>query len=108
MSNLSKFLIREFTEESSKRSIKFFRRAGPYGYIIWLSIISHYQEKLINICSQYASRRTVIDFINKSCEMGYTLKIGSLDDKRKVRISPSRTTLEEYNQWSEYFISNVK
>ena len=39
MSNLADFLIKEFTEESSKKSIKFFGSYGAHGYVIWLNQI---------------------------------------------------------------------
>ena len=114
MKNLSKFLIKEFTEESSKTSIKFFRSYGAHGYIIWLTIISYYFEKkrlfiedIIQISSSYASRRTVIDFINIGNEKGYLKKINAKDDKRKTLIIPSDITIEEYNEWSKYFVSNI-
>ena len=114
MKNLSKFLIREFTEESSKKSIKFFRSYGAHGYIIWLTIISHFLDKkklsvenIIEISSIYASRRTIIDFINRGSEKGFIKKLNSDDDKRKVLIIPTDITINEYNDWSKYFISNI-
>ena len=114
MKNLSKFLIREFTEESSKKSIKFFRSYGAHGYIIWLTIISHFLDKkklsvenIIEISSIYASRRTIIDFINRGSERGFIKKLNSDDDKRKVLIIPTDITINEYNDWSKYFISNI-
>ncbi len=114
MNNLSKFLIREFTEESSKESIKFFRSHGAHGYIIWLTIISHFLDKkklsvenIIEISSTYASRRTIIDFINRGSERGFIKKLNSDDDKRKILIIPTDITINEYNDWSKYFISNI-
>ena len=114
MKNLSKFLIKEFTEESSKKSIKFFRSYGAHGYIIWLTIISHFFDKkklsvenIIKISSTYASRRTIIDFINRGSEEGFIKKLNSDDDKRKVLIIPTDITINEYNDWSKYFISNI-
>ena len=115
MNRLSNFLIKEFTEESSKKSIKFFRSYGAHGYIIWLTIISHFFDKkklsienIIEIASVYASRRTIIDFINKGNKEGFLKKEVSEDDKRKVLITPTYITLDEYNDWAEYFISNIK
>ena len=114
MNNLSKFLIKEFTEESSKKSIKFFRSYGAHGYIIWLTIISHFLDKkklsvenIIEISSNYASRRTIIDFINRGSAKGFIKKLNSDDDKRKVLIIPTDTTINEYKDWSKYFISNI-
>ena len=115
MTKLSKFLIKEFTEESTKKSIKFFRSFGAHGYLVWLIIIcSHYEEKnlsveeLINNVSKFASRRTIIDFINKGSEEGYLSKSNSKNDKRKVFLTPTTITINEFNEWSKYFISNVK
>ncbi len=115
MSTLSKFLIKEFTEESSKKSIKFFRSYGPHGYVIWLTIVSFYLDKknlsvenLIKVTSQYASRRTIIDFINKGQKEGYLTKLISNSDKRNVFIVPTEITIKEYKDWGKYFVSNIK
>lgn len=114
MKNLSKFLIKEFTEESSKKSIKFFRSSGAHGYIIWLTIISHFIDKkklsienIIETSSIFASRRTIMDFINKGSEKGFLIKQASDDDKRKVLILPTDITINEYEEWANYFISNI-
>ncbi len=114
MKNLSNFLLKEFTEESSKKSIKFFRSNGAHGYIIWLTIISNFLDKkklsienIIEISSIYASRRTIIDFINIGNQKGFLEKVNSIDDKRKVLIVPTDLTINEYNEWAKYFISNL-
>tara|TARA_Y100000768_G_C23894607_1_gene641923 strand:- start:666 stop:1013 length:348 start_codon:yes stop_codon:yes gene_type:complete len=115
MNNLADFLIKEFTEESSKKSIKFFRSYGAHGYVIWLNIISKhinnqnlFIEDLIDLSLKFASRRTIIDFINKGIAEGYLTKSNSNDDKRKVMVKPTKITLEEYKEWGKYFIANLK
>ena len=72
MSKLARFLINDLKGDWSKPSIKFFRSNGAYGYIIWLTIIDcHFKKKKISIeklvinVEKYASRRTILDFINK-------------------------------------------
>ena len=45
MINLAKFLLSEFQEDSSQKSIKFFRSRGGYGYVIWLTVILEYLKK---------------------------------------------------------------
>ena len=114
MSKLAKYLILDLEEDWSKPSIKFFRSSGAYGYIIWLFLIdSYFSEKKITVedvvlkLEKYASRRTIIDFLNKGVEAKFLEKDTSLDDKRKTIITPSNITIEEYKVWSEKFIKNV-
>ncbi|MDC1236212.1 hypothetical protein N8Z82_00040 [Pelagibacteraceae bacterium] len=114
MSKLAKYLISELREDWSKPSIKFFRSSGAYGYIIWLTIINNYYEKRrINIeilaleLEKYASRRTILNFIQKGVEGKFLSRIESNEDKRKIFIEPSEITIQEYNEWSREFIKNV-
>jgi hypothetical protein len=114
MSKLAKYLILDLEEDWSKPSIKFFRSSGAYGYIIWLFLIdSYFSVKKITVedvvvkLEKYASRRTIIDFLNKGVDAKFLEKDTSLDDKRKTIITPSNTTIEEYKVWSENFIKSV-
>ena len=114
MSKLAKYLILDLKEDWSKPSIKFFRSNGAYGYIIWLIIIDAYFEKrkitietLALEVEKYASRRTILDFIQKGVEAKFLRKIESNEDKRKTFIEPSEITIQEYNEWSREFINNI-
>ena len=114
MSKLAKYLIFDLQEDWSKPSIKFFRSSGAYGYIIWLTVINNYFEKrriTIEILAleveKYASRRTILDFIQKGVEAKFLSKIESKKDKRKTFIKPSEITIQEYNEWSREFIKNI-
>ena len=114
MSKLAKFLISDLKEDWSKPSIKFFRSSGAYGYIIWLTVINNYFEKrriTIEILAleveKYASRRTILDFIQKGVEAKFLSKMESNEDKRKTFIEPSEITIQEYNEWSRKFIKNI-
>ena len=114
MSKLAKYLITDLKGDWSKPSIKFFRSNGAYGYIIWLTIINCYFEKkeisiekLVMDVKAYASRRTVLDFISKGVEGKFINKKNSTEDKRKILIEPSSTTVEEYSEWSSEFIKSV-
>ena len=114
MSKLAKFLISDLKEDWSKPSIKFFRSSGAYGYIIWLTLIDAYFEKrnitietLALEVEKYASRRTILDFIQKGVEAKFLSRIESSEDKRKTYIKPSEITVQEYNEWSREFIKNV-
>ena len=111
MSKLAKYLITDLKRDWSKPSIKFFRSNGAYGYIMWLTIIDYYFEKknlsiekLVNYLEVYASRRTVIDFINKCVEAKFIKKINSTEDKRKTLIQPTEVTIKEYSEWSNEFV----
>ena len=114
MSKLAKYLILDLEEDWAKPSIKFFRSSGAYGYIVWLFLIDNYfserktsVEEVVSKLEKYASRRTIIDFLNKSVEAKFLEKETSLIDKRKTIITPSNTTIEEYKVWSENFIKNI-
>ena len=114
MSKLAKFLISDLQKDWSKPSIKFFRSNGAYGYIIWLTIIDAYFDKreiaietLVSEVEKYASRRTILDFIQKGVEAKFLSKILSNEDKRKTFIKPSEITIQEYNEWSGEFIINI-
>ena len=114
MSKLSRFLINDLNVDWSKPSIKFFSSNDTYGYIIWLTIINcSFEkkkisiEKLVTDVEAYASRRTVLDFINKGVEAKFINKKNSIEDKRKILIEPSNTTIKEYSGWSSEFIKSV-
>ena len=114
MSKLAKFLISDLKEDWSKPSIKFFRFSGAYGYIIWLTIVDAYFEKreitietLVSEVEKYASRRTILDFIQKGVEAKFLSRIESNEDRRKTFIKPSEITIQEYNEWSREFIKNI-
>jgi hypothetical protein len=114
MSKLAKYLIEDLKKDWSKPSIKFFRSNGAYGYIIWLTIIDAYYgkrkisiEELVDNLEKYASRRTVLDFINKGVKGIFLKKINSIKDKRKVLIEPTQITTKEYIDWSTEFVKSV-
>jgi hypothetical protein len=114
MSKLAKYLISDLQGDWSKPSIKFFRSSGAYGYITWLTIIDAYYEKkkmsiekIVVDLEAYASRRTIIDFINKGVEANFIKKINSFEDKRKTLVEPTNITIKEYSEWSEDFIKSV-
>jgi hypothetical protein len=114
MSKLAKFLIEDIQGDWSKPSLKFFRSNDAYGYVIWLTLMNSYSEKkkitievIIKSVEKYASRRTVIDFINKGVEANFIIKKNSTDDKRKILVEPSDITIKEYEEWSNEFIKSV-
>ncbi len=115
MINLTEYLLSEFKEDSPGKSIKFFRSHGSYGYVIWLTLLLKYFKKetlpieeLVLSAEKYASRRTVVDFINKSSNSGYLLKAISKTDRRKVFVEPTPITISEYSYWATKFIDNIK
>ena len=114
MSKLAKFLIEDLQGDWSKPSLKFFRSNDAYGYVIWLTLMNSHSEKeklsiesIIKKIENYASRRTVVDFINKGVEANFIIKKNSIDDKRKILIEPSDITIKEYEEWSSEFIKSV-
>ena len=114
MSKLAKFLISDLQEDWSKPSVEFFRSSGAYGYIIWLTILNVYFDKkeiaieaLVSEVEKYASRRTILDFIQKGVEAKFLSRIESNEDKRKTFIEPSEITIQEYNEWAREFVKNI-
>ena len=112
--NFADYLIKDFKGDTKKKSIKFFRSIGAYGYIAWLTIISFYLKKtplttehLVNSVELYASRRTVLDFLNRGFDSGFIDKKNSSKDKRKIFLEPSKITLVEFNEWAMEFTSNI-
>ena len=114
MSKLAKYLISDLKGDWPKPSIKFFRSNSAYGYIMWLTVINYYFEnkslsieKIVTSLETYASRRTIIDFINKGIEAKFIKKINSSEDKRKTLIKPTNITIKEYSEWSDEFIKSI-
>ena len=114
MLKLANALINDFHGDWSKSSIKFFRSNGAYGYMIWLTLMSKHLEKkkisieeLVTCVAPYASRRTVIDFINKSVQGKFIKKINSDEDKRKNLVEPTDITIKEFSEWSNKFIKSI-
>ena len=114
MSKLAKFLIEDLQGDWSKPSLKFFRSNDAYGYVIWLTLMNSYSEKekitieaIIKSVENYASRRTVVEFINKGVEANFIIKKNSIDDKRKILIEPSDITIKEYSEWSSEFVKSI-
>ena len=62
---------------------------------------------MIVLLEAYASRRTVLDFINKGVEGKFINKKNSIEDKRKILVEPSDITIKEYSGWSREFIKSV-
>lgn len=114
MSKLAKYLISDLKEDWSKPSIKFFRSSGAYGYVIWLTIMNKYYEKknitieeIVSDVEVYASRRTVLEFINKGVAANFIKKMNSNEDKRKILITPTEITIQQYSEWSDEFIKSI-
>jgi hypothetical protein len=113
--NFADYLINDFKGDTKIKSIKFFRSSGAYGYIAWLTIISFYLKKtpltiehLVDAVEFYASRRTVLDFLNRGYDSGFIDKKNSFEDKRKIFLEPSKITLVEFNEWAMEFTSNIR
>ena len=114
MFNLAKFLINDLERDWNKPSIKFFRSNNAYGYIFWLTLMSAYYENndlytetFISKLAKYASRRTILDFIDKGIKAKFIEKKSLLPDKRRKIIIPSELTIDEYEKWSEEFIKSI-
>ena len=114
MSKLAKLLITDLKGDWSKPSIKFFKSNSTYGYIVWLNIMNAHFDKMdlsiertANDVETYASRRTVLSFINKGVQANYIKKINSDKDKRKILIQPTEITIKEFSEWSNEFIKST-
>ena len=114
MPKLTKYLISDLEGDTTKPSIKFFRSNGAYGYILWLTIMDNFYSKqqmsideLVAKLEKYASRRTILDFINKGVDAKFLEKKFFLNDKRKILIKPTDITIKEYRNWSEHFTKSI-
>ena len=115
MSKLAKFLINDLERDWTKPSIKFFRSNNAYGYIFWLTLMNAYYENnnlstetIILKLIKYASRRTILDFIDKGVKAKFIEKKSLLPDKRVKIITPSESTINEYEDWSKEFVESIK
>ena len=73
--------------------------------IFWKKNISI--ENIVNNVEIYASRRTILNFINKSVNAKYIKKINSIEDKRKVLLQPTEVAIKEFSEWSNEFIKSI-
>ena len=111
---LANALIEDLKGDWEKPSIKFFRSSGAYGYVVWLTIINcNYSKKEMTVESivrevlKYASRRTILDFLDKGVKGGFLIKQTSTKDKRKSFIFTRNNTIYEYEVWSKKFINSI-
>ena len=114
MSKLAKFLINDLEKDWTKPSINFFRSNNAYGYIFWLILMNAYYENnnlstesMVSKLLKYASRRTILDFIDKGVKATFIKKNVLLPDKRIKIITPSESTIKEYENWSKEFIKSI-
>ena len=64
-------------------------------------------ESIVREVLKYASRRTILDFLDKGVKGGFLIKQTSTKDKRKSFIFPSNNTIYEYEVWSKKFINSI-
>ena len=64
-------------------------------------------EVLVTRIEKYASRRVILDFLNKGVERKFINKIFSTGDRRKFYMKPTEVTIREYNQWSNEFTKSI-
>ena len=115
MIDLTKYLLKEFTEDSGYVSIKFFRSNKAHGYVAWLTIMKSYLEgkecsvdDIVKITEKYSSRRSVVSFLDSGQKKGFLEKITSSNDKRKVVIIPTKISIVDFIDWGNKFKKSIR
>lgn len=115
MIELSNYLLKEFTEDSSYVSIKFFRSNKAHGYVAWLTIMKSYLEgnecsveDIVKITEKYSSRRSVVTFLDSGHKKGFLEKMTSSIDKRKVLIIPTKISIVDFIDWGNKFKKSIR
>ena len=114
MIDLTTYLLKEFTEDSTYISIKFFRSNKSHGYVAWLLIMKNYFEgkecsvdDIVKITEKYSSRRSVVSFLDSGQKKGFLEKVTSSTDKRKVIIIPTKISIVDFEEWSDKFKKSI-
>lgn len=65
-------------------------------------------EQLVFYMRYYGTaKQTVISLIKKALNFKYIFKTKDLSDKRKVLVSPTKKTVEEFENWSKKLASGL-
>ena len=114
MIDLTKYLLKEFTEDSGYVSIKFFRSNKAHGYVAWLAIMESYLEgkecsvdDIVKITEKYSSRRSVVSFLDSAHKKDFLEKVTSSSDKRKVLIIPTKISIVDFMDWGNKFKKSI-
>jgi hypothetical protein len=95
---------------SNFETVKFFRKNIASVWLWYIVLISHYKKTKITteiilskIQKEHASRVTIFKIINYACKKKFFFKEKDKNDKRKIIISPTKKTIEEFEKWSLFF-----
>ena len=98
-------LADDFKEKKDFPSINKFRK-GPIHYKLWLFILDNYfnkiettSESLMVYLSKNASRKTISVALTELEDEQLIIRRKSLSDNRVVLVEPSKSTIQEFNQW---------
>jgi hypothetical protein len=99
-----------FRFSSIKNILKFFRKNIASVWLWFIILKSHYKktkittEIILNIIpKEYASRVTIFKLINYAYKKKFLFKEKDKIDTRKIIISPTKKTIEEFKKWSLVF-----
>ena len=76
-------------------------------------MVNYYENNTLNVevlarkIEKEASRKTVIDFIQKGIDAGFIERIKSVEDGRRYSITPSTITVKDFESWAINFKKNV-
>ena len=98
-------LLADFEIKKDFPSINKFRK-GPIHYKLWLFILDNYfnkiettSESLMVYLSKNASRKTISVVLTELEDEQLIIRRKSLSDNRVVLIEPSKSTIQEFNEW---------
>ena len=76
-------------------------------------MVNYYENNTLNVevlarkIEKEASRKTVIDFIQKGIDAGFIERIKNVEDGRRYSITPSTITVKDFESWAINFKKNV-
>ena len=112
--NIASALLENFlTNQKNEGCIDFFKKS-TYSYVVLLIIIDyHVKSKKLTIdiiersVEQLTSRKTLFSFLDDAVKQNLIIKTMDPNDKRRVIISPTEQTIEQFNKWSQRLVHKI-
>ena len=106
-------LADDFEEKTNLLSINKFRK-GPLHYKLWLLILDNYfnkiettSESVMIHLSKNASRKTISSVLTELEVEQLIIRNKSKSDNRITLIEPTQRTVQEFNEWTQLFKSEL-
>ena len=112
--NIASALLENFlTNQKNESCIHFFKKS-TYSYVVLLIIIDHHcKSKKLTIdiiersVERLTSRKTLFSFLDDAVKQNLILKTMDPNDKRRVIISPTEQTIQQFNKWSQRLVHKI-